>query len=168
MLGAERLGTGIFDAHILETSTDVFINRVIHDIGRLLASTDPPIPFSPSLVPSSSLARLLVALHSADVSRTAAKLVLQKIFNDIKKQEDIESMLERIKGDTTTKQVYNKLADSIIERHEVEVRIIKQGKMGKLMFLIGQMMKDGGKAKIDPQIAEQTLREKLGLPPKAK
>ena len=168
MLGAEKLGTGIFDAHILEKSTDVYTNRVIHDIGRLLASTDPPIPFSPSLVPSSSLARLLVALHSADISRTAAKMVLQKIFNDIEKQEDIESMLERIKSDTTSKEVYNKLADKIIERHEVEVRIIKQGKMGKLMFLIGQMMKEGGMAKIDPQVAEQTLREKLGLPPKAK
>lgn len=81
---------------------------------------------------------------------------------------DIGLLVAEIEGKAISKVQYSNLANDVLDRHKIEVEdIIKKGKAGKLMFLVGRMVQQAGKGNIDPQIAEQVLREKLGLPAKA-
>ena len=82
---------------------------------------------------------------------------------------DIGPLIVEVQGKTMSKVQYSDLANNVLDKHKAEVEsIIEKGQLGKLMFLVGRTVQEAGKGNIDPQIAEQTLREKLGLPAKEK
>ena len=57
---------------------------------------------------------------------------------------------------------YNDLANKVIEDNpEVVKDIQEKGKHGKIAFLIGQMMRQGEKGRMQPEVAEATLKRLL-------
>ncbi|KAL9123753.1 MAG: hypothetical protein Q9217_006848 [Psora testacea] len=146
---------------LLQTMDRTVANWVLHEIGALL-STDPMNPFSSSLVPPHSVARILHNQQSSLIDRTTAKSILAKVFHG--DDRDINEII-RVESSRITKspQQYEAMAEDVIRNNPRMVNDIKEkGRVGKLQGLIGLMMR-AGKGALNPRKAEEVLREKLGV-----
>ena len=77
-------------------------------------------------------------------------------------------MIEEAQTRDLSSDEYQGIARRVMEEHATVVKDIKEkGKEGKVMFLVGQMVRIGGKALV-PKKAEHTLREMLELPVKGR
>ena len=142
-------------------------NRTIHEIGHLLA-TDPPTPFTHKIIPPSTLAHLLHAVHTGTITRPTAKSILGAVFHG--DARPINGIIEESAKLSMPVSGYEALAAEVMRENEQAVRDIQQkGKLGKLQFLVGQMMRHRGKGEgvgkveVQPKLAEDVLKRKLGL-----
>ncbi|KAG8529056.1 uncharacterized protein KY384_005691 [Bacidia gigantensis] len=148
-----------------KTTDRTIANWTLQEIGHLL-STHPPKRFSPSLVPPLSLASILYAVHIYLISRSAAKRILKQIYNG--DERSVEVMIREATVHTLSESEYGSVAEAVLSENAQTVEsITTKGKTGKVQFLVGQMIRQGGKELVQPQRAEAVLREKLGLSPKA-
>lgn len=151
-------------------------NWILHELGRLTAN-----PHDDSVadlgftsdgqcqrVPVEHLADIILFLHQQKITVKVAKELLWVVFRgDVPAQyasvaDAIES--ESMWFNELSSAEYAELADSAVEGQDHIVRQFVQNKQypqGKLMFLVGRMLRLGAEERINPQNAEKTMRDAL-------
>ncbi|ATY63009.1 glutamyl-tRNA(Gln) B subunit [Cordyceps militaris] len=150
-------------------------NWVIHELGRLttykagpLASAE--LTFSQegecAQVPASHLAQLLYHLYQKQITGKVAKELLVAIHlgemgdGDVTSAIDINNLWFR----ELSKDEYVAMAEEAMQGEDkVLQEFIRYDKFpqGKLMFLVGKMMRLGPTERIDPSTAESVMRAKV-------
>lgn len=143
---------------ILDKSGPVY--RVIHELGGLLSASS--VDFNADIVNPKTLAIVLSKLHNKKITGTSAKRLLAILFEG--SNESIESIVEE--ENFAVKQLtdlqYREMAESVIQQNSSQVTAIKKGQLGKIKFLVGQIMRlSSGTA--EASRAESAIREVLDL-----
>ncbi|RMZ76581.1 hypothetical protein DV737_g4743, partial [Chaetothyriales sp. CBS 132003] len=146
-----------------EQSGRLVANWVLHELGSLLSTED--TIWTPELVPAEQFAHIILLEQRGEITHVSAKQVLKMVFDgDAREIQD----LVREEGLTfvaMSADEYEGLAARVIEAYPDHVRDIREGgKHGKIKFLLGQMMRQAEKGKIQATIAEEVLRRQLGSP----
>lgn len=125
------------------------ISRILNE--RELEPSD--IRFS-----GTDLSELIELIEKGTISSAIAKKVLDKMFDETKKPEDIikENGWIQISDEGAIKEVVIK----ILEANPQSVADYKAGKEKALGFLVGQAMKET-KGKANPQMLNQMFKDEL-------
>ena len=135
--------------------------RVLHELGGLLKTTN--ATFSLDLVPAESMAGVLSKLDKGHITGTTAKRLLSKVFDGDKRSVDAIIEDENLRLEPLSKDEYLAMAQTLIDENETRVKQIQQKRqLGKLQYLVGQMMRRG-EGKVEAIKAEKVLKEILGL-----
>lgn len=149
-------------------------NWIIHELGRLTTYKAGPLAsgelsFTPdgecTQVPASELSQLLYHLYRKHITGKVAKEIIVSVYLG----ELDGGVLQAIKANNlwfkeVSEQEYSALADAAVEGEEKLLRaFIKYDKFpqGKLMYLVGKMMRLGPTERIDPANAESVLRARV-------
>lgn len=148
-------------------------NWCLHELGKLTElSTDLGMtPEGECNVPSADLAAILYHLHRREITAKVAKDLLWNVF-----RRDIAAggVTEAIGANDLwfkelPEQDYAQLADQVVQGEGKvlsEFLRFKQGNakaypQGKLMFLVGKMMRAGPEQRMDPASAERVMRLRI-------
>ena len=147
----------------------VVANYVLHELGSLL-STSTEQAFSPSLIPSTHLSHLIHLQHYLNlITSVSAKRLLRIIFDGDKRPVKEIITAEGLLFNPMSDAEYAELAAKIIANYPDHVKDIrKNGKVGKVKFLLGQMMRSVAaeeKGRIQAQRAEEVLKRQLEAKP---
>lgn len=158
-------------------------NWCLHELGKLTDSSSTssdtdvleglamtPLGESP-LVPSSSLAAILHHLYSRTITAKVAKDLLWAVYRGEIPEGGTTSYIDThgLWFKELPEEEYAKLADEVIQGEDKvlgEFLRWKQGKMkaypqGKLMFLVGKMMRGGPEGRVEAAGAEKVLRRRI-------
>ncbi|KAH6891322.1 GatB/GatE catalytic domain-containing protein [Thelonectria olida] len=158
------------------SQASIAANWIIHELGRLttykagpLATRD--LSFTPKgdceQISDNDLSQLLYHLIRKDITGKVAKELLFAIyFKEIEK-----GVTEAInENDLWFKELpveeYQNLAQEVMDQEQKVLQEFVQYTEfpnGKLMYLVGKMMRNGPTERIDPAKAEETLRKKVKL-----
>ncbi|ETS75275.1 Glutamyl-tRNA(Gln) amidotransferase subunit B [Pestalotiopsis fici W106-1] len=151
-------------------------NWILHELGRLTAN-----PHDDSVselgftadgqcerVPVDYLADILLFLHQRQITMKVAKELLWVVFRGTVPSQ-YASIADAIESENMwfnelSDEEYAELADSAIEGQDHIVQQFveyKQYPQGKLMFLVGRMLRLGAEERINPQNAEKAMRNAL-------
>jgi aspartyl-tRNA(Asn)/glutamyl-tRNA(Gln) amidotransferase subunit B len=162
-------------------------NWCLHELGRLTAGRDHELPgrsptpedlgmtiWGECRVPAPELAEILFHLHTRRITAKTAKELLWAVFRgDIRQQgyKDITDAIEKTNlwYKELSDEEYWAIADRVVHReghvlHEFERFIDGKSKtypQGKLMYLVGKMMRAGPEEKMDPKSAEKAMRARI-------
>lgn len=138
-------------------------NWVLHELGALLSTTE--TQWTPNLIPPQSMADLVSLQLKGQLTGTSAKQLLRILFDG-----DRRTVAEVVKHKNLlftpmTDASYEDLARKVIAEHQSEAEIAmneesRQAK-GKLKFLLGQMMRQGDRSRMEAQRAEAILQGAL-------
>ncbi|EXJ59970.1 hypothetical protein A1O7_04118 [Cladophialophora yegresii CBS 114405] len=132
-------------------------NWVLHELGALLSSDGRH--WDDNVVTSRTMADLIYRLKANEITGVSAKQILKLIYNGDKRSVPNIITQEDLRFFEMSSESYEGIAKDIIEKHPQHVRdIVEKGKIGKLQFLMGQMMRHPRKGDMRAPIAEQTLR----------
>ena len=134
---------------------------MLHELGGLLSAA--ALPFSPDLVPPSSMVDIS-NLSENRITGTTAKRLLAMAFDGDRR--DINSIIheENLALRHLSRDEYLAMAQSLVDENNDKVKQIQQkGQMGKLKWFVGQMMRQG-EGKVEAVKAEAILKELLGVP----
>lgn len=137
-------------------------NWVLHELGALLTTAS--TVWSPDLVDAQQMADLIVLQRENKITGPSAKRLLRILFDG-----DKSSVAEIVRREdllfiSMTNEEYDELAARVIGEHQAEADAVRQGgkrSSGKLKFLLGQMMRHGGRNRVQAQKAEEVLQSKL-------
>ncbi|KAK3388475.1 hypothetical protein B0T20DRAFT_457128 [Sordaria brevicollis] len=152
-------------------------NWCLHELGKLTDSASSsestsnlemtPLGESP-LVPSSSLAAILFHLHSRKITAKVAKDLLWAVYRGEVAEGEVTNYIDtnNLWFKELSEDEYAQLANDVIEGEEKvlgEFVKFKQGKskaypQGKLMYLVGKMMRNGPEGRVEAAGAERVLR----------
>ncbi|KAI1277333.1 GatB/GatE catalytic domain-containing protein [Xylaria sp. FL0933] len=151
-------------------------NWILHELGRLTGerSDDPAqdLGFSPegdcARVPALHLADLIRHLYRREITAKVAKELLWAIFRG-RVPEEHPTVSDAIAAfglwfKELSAEEYAALADDAVSGQENVLREFVNGKVfpqGKLMFLVGRMIRLGQEERIDPKNAEAVMRERI-------
>ena len=169
----ERLGEVESDTKSGQRHALLAANWCLHELGKLTElSTDLGMtPDGECHVPSADLAAILCHLHRSKITAKVAKDLLWSVFRG-----DISAggVTEAIDADNLwfkelSEQEYAELADQVVGGEAKvlgEFLRFKQAKakaypQGKLMFLVGKMMRAGPEQQMDPASAEKAMRARI-------
>ena len=142
-------------------------NWVIHELGALLGRADTPWEACP--VTEGQLSSLLFLLQGGKITNSSAKQVLAMIFQGeprsieaIVKEEDM--LVQDLGADA-----YAEVARQLVSDNPEMVKAIKEkGQKGKVMWFVGQMMRQmgekHGKGSVNAEKAKAAVLEALDLP----
>ncbi|KAH7028841.1 Glutamyl-tRNA amidotransferase subunit B, mitochondrial [Microdochium trichocladiopsis] len=151
-------------------------NWTLHELGRLTADKADPedqqLGFTEDgqcqRVPIDHLADIIFFLHSGDVTAKIAKELLWVVFRGTIPAEyaSVEDLIEKegLWFKELSEAEYEALADQAVEGQEHVVKQFADYKKypeGKLMFLVGQMVRLGLEERINPQNAAAVLKRLL-------
>ncbi|KAK4243536.1 hypothetical protein C7999DRAFT_44680 [Corynascus novoguineensis] len=154
----EKYGLSAKDALSLMILDDGARIQYFYNASSELTSDLGMTPEGECHVPSVALAAVLSHLHRKEITAKVAKELLWGIFRG------------EITADSELSEAeYAQLADRVVEGEDKvlgEFLRFKQGKakaypQGKLMFLVGKMMRAGTEQRMDPASAERVLRARL-------
>ena len=137
-------------------------NWVLHELGSLLSTHERM--WTSDIVPAPSLGRIIHLLRHGHLTNTSAKQILRTVFEG--DQRPVHTIVEEegLLFVALPHQDYDDLASRVIEEHPDLVKDIQEnGKLGKIKFLLGQMMKKGEKGRMQPAQAENVLKQHLQL-----
>ncbi|KAK4235141.1 Glutamyl-tRNA amidotransferase subunit B, mitochondrial [Achaetomium macrosporum] len=168
----ERLGLG-GDMESDQRHALLAANWCLHELGKLteLSSDLGMTPDGECHVPSRDLAAILSHLHRKEITAKVAKELLWGVFRREVATGGVTQAIDAgnlwFKG--LSEQEYAELADMVVHgEHKVvrEFLRFKQGKLkaypqGKLMFLVGKMMRTGPEERMDPASAERVMKERI-------
>ncbi|KAI1427611.1 GatB/GatE catalytic domain-containing protein [Xylaria sp. FL1777] len=151
-------------------------NWILHELGRLTAERSDEagedMGFSPDgecvRVPALHLADLLHHLYHREITAKVAKELLWAIFRG-RVPGEYRSVSDAIAGEglwfkELSADEYVTLADSAVRGQDEVLRQFVDAKVfpqGKLMFLVGRMIRLGQEERIDPKNAEGVMRERI-------
>ncbi|KAH8888537.1 hypothetical protein GQ53DRAFT_748926 [Thozetella sp. PMI_491] len=148
-------------------------NWCLHELGKL-AETSSDLEMTPDgecRVPSSDLAEILFHLHQRRITGRIAKELLWVIFRGDLDGKAVSEFLEDegLWFRELSDEEYLEIADEALEGEEKvlgDFRHVKEGKKkaypeGKLMFLVGKMMRAGPEERMDPKSAARVMRQRL-------
>lgn len=142
---------------ILARTGQLAANWVMHELGSLLTTTEKC--WQNNRVPPAKLAWILANLLNQRITGRSAKQVLKLIFDGDGREVGAIIREEGLVYRPLSEDAYTQLAMSIIMQHEDTVQQIRhKGQTGKLMFLVGQMMRAGEEGRVDAKKAESVLR----------
>lgn len=151
-------------------------NWCLHELGKLteVSSDLGMTPDGECAVPSGDLATLLAHLYKKEITAKVAKEMLWAIFRGEVASGGVTEMIdsEGLWFNELSGEEYAQLADEIVASEEkvlgefvkyyqTEDAKKKRYPQGKLMFLVGQMMREGPGERMDPSSAERVLRTRL-------
>ncbi|KAK4124431.1 hypothetical protein N657DRAFT_572261 [Parathielavia appendiculata] len=148
-------------------------NWCLHELGKLteLPSDLDMTPDGECRVPSGDLAAILSHLHKREITARVAKDLLWGVFRGEISAGGVAQAIEAgsLWFQEISEQDYAKLADAVVQGEDKvlgEFLRFKQGKAkayphGKLMFLVGKMMRAGPEQRMDPASAERVLRARI-------
>ena len=132
-------------------------NWVLHELGALSAADERE--WSAELVPSSAMANIIYRLKWNQITGASAKLILRLVCNG--DQRSVAAIIEQedLAFSEMSTEVYEEIARGVMEKFPQHVAdIVQKGRIGKLQFLMGQMMKDRRRHDMRAPEAERTLR----------
>lgn len=135
-------------------------NWVLHELGSLLSTSG--MPWSKNRVSVNHMANLIHETISSRLTGSAAKQVLRMIFAG-----DRRLVLQIIEQDglafrPLSDVEYEELARRVMEQNPSVVEEIRtRGKHGKLMFLVGQIMRQGEDGRVEAKKAQLFLQQAL-------
>jgi len=161
-----------------ETTTDrglpmLAANWCLHELGKLteLSSDLGMTAEGECNVPSADLAALLYHLHRKEVTAKVAKELLWAIFRGEISTGDVTDAIEAngLWFRELSEQEYVDLADEVVAGEDKilgEFLRFAEGKgksypHGKLMFLVGKMMRAGPEQRMDPSSAERVVKARI-------
>ncbi|RYP72602.1 hypothetical protein DL771_004097 [Monosporascus sp. 5C6A] len=151
-------------------------NWILHELGRLTSerseAASEELGFTEDgrceRVPVEQLADILFYLHTRKITAKIAKELLWVVFRGTipEKYPSVLGAIEQenLWFDELSETEYAELADEAVEGQEDVVRQFleyKQYPQGKLMFLVGRMIRLGPEERIDPKNAEKIMRTAL-------
>jgi aspartyl-tRNA(Asn)/glutamyl-tRNA(Gln) amidotransferase subunit B len=141
-------------------------NWVLHELGGLVsdAAEDANALRMTSdgdcLIPAKQMAAIIHYLDSKSITGKTAKRLLSSVFEDQANgnPRDVKDMIDEggLWLRPMSAEEYDVLARSILDIKVVE-QILK-GQEGKVMFLVGRMMKNGEEGRVEPKEAEKVIR----------
>ena len=159
---ADGLTSSKYLSNLFEEATKIsnnpkaVCNWIMSDISRILNERE----MEPSDIKFSGkdLAELIDLIEKGTISSAIAKKVLEKMFDDAKKPEEIikENGWIQISDEGAIKEVVLK----ILEENSQSVADYKAGKDRALGFLVGQAMKET-KGKANPQMLNKMFKDEL-------
>ncbi|KAK8043878.1 hypothetical protein PG994_012716 [Apiospora phragmitis] len=174
-----KLGSGSGNiANIAEHPTcfQLAANWILHELGRLTSNphdaSAQDLGFTPDgqcrRVPVDCLADIVVFLYRRRITAKVAKELLWVVYRGTVPAQ-YASVADAIETEKMwfhelSEEEYAELADQAVEGQEDIVSLFadfKQYPQGKLMFLVGRMMRLGYEERIDPKNAESTMRRLL-------
>ncbi|OQV11193.1 hypothetical protein CLAIMM_15063 [Cladophialophora immunda] len=133
-------------------------NWVLHELGALLSTEEKQ--WSDNLVPSKHMAEIIYRLKDNQITGTSAKHILKLIYNGDKRTVSRIIRQEELGFSEMSADSYQAIAQEIINKFPQHVKdIVEKGKVGKLQFLMGQMMRHPRKGDMRAPEAEKTLRQ---------
>ncbi|EGS24117.1 glutamyl-tRNA (gln) amidotransferase-like protein [Thermochaetoides thermophila DSM 1495] len=148
-------------------------NWCLHELGKLTeVSADLGMtPDGECNVPSVDLAAILFHLHRREITAKVAKELLWAVFRGQIPRGKVTQAIEAddLWFNELSEQDYAELADKVVEGEDkvlAEFLRFKQGKIkaypqGKLMFLVGKIMRAGPEGRMDPESAKRVLRDRI-------
>ncbi|KAL2151412.1 hypothetical protein VTH82DRAFT_6510 [Thermothelomyces myriococcoides] len=148
-------------------------NWCLHELGKL---TELPSDLGMTAegecnVPSAALAAILAHLHRREITAKVAKELLWAVFRGEVAADGVTPKIdaENLWFKELSEDEYAQLADRVVEGEDKvlgEFLRFKQGKakaypQGKLMFLVGKMMRAGTEQRMDPASAERVLKARI-------
>lgn len=154
------------------TSTDIGRlcgNWILHELGGQI-STSSQLSVeetdAASLIPADQMASLLYYLVQKKITGKTAKSLLSTMLDSRQRgcTEDITSLIEKngLWYQAASIEIYQSLATQVLGVNEKAVNdILVKGQKGKVMYLVGQMMKLNVDGEIEPKLAEKVILELL-------
>jgi aspartyl-tRNA(Asn)/glutamyl-tRNA(Gln) amidotransferase subunit B len=140
----------------------VAANWVLQELGSLLSTSD--VPWSDNRVRTTQMAQIIHQTSSGLITGSTAKHILRLIF-----EGDRRSVLRIIEQDMLafrplSDEEYQQLVKTVMEMHPAVVKDIQvKGKQGKVMFLVGQVLRQGEEGRVEAKKAELFLRQALAV-----
>ncbi|KAJ9611708.1 hypothetical protein H2200_004892 [Cladophialophora chaetospira] len=132
-------------------------NWVLHELGALLSSDERQ--WDDNMVTSRSMADIIHRLKSNVITGASAKSILKLLYNGDKRSVPSIILQEDLKFSEMSSGTYEEIAREMIEKFPQHVKdIVDKGKIGKIQFLMGQMMRHPRKGDMRAPTAEETLR----------
>jgi aspartyl-tRNA(Asn)/glutamyl-tRNA(Gln) amidotransferase subunit B len=142
-------------------------NWVLHELGGLVSETSEEEDAlridigGRCIIPADQLAQIINHLEAKLITGKTAKSLLSRVF-DNETNGAHKSVLRMIETDNLlirpmSANEYDELAKRVIEPKVIE-QILK-GKDGKVMYLVGRMMRLGEEGRVEPQEAERVIRK---------
>ncbi|KAK3376817.1 amidotransferase-like protein [Lasiosphaeria ovina] len=148
-------------------------NWCLHELGKL-AEVSVDLGMTPEgecRVPSADLAAILCHLHSRAITAKVAKELLWSVFRGEIATGEVTAVVEAngLWFKELPDEEYAALADQVVESEEKvlgEFLRFQDGKSkayphGKLMFLVGRMLRSGPEQMMDPTSAERVMRARI-------
>jgi len=143
-------------------------NWVLHELGGLVNDTseeEDALQIDAEghcIVPADQLAQIIHHLEAKLITGKTAKSLLFKVLDNETNGIRKSCVLSMIKTDNLlirpmSANEYDELANRVIEPKIIE-QILK-GKDGKVMYLVGRMMRLGEEGRVEPQEAERVIRK---------
>jgi aspartyl-tRNA(Asn)/glutamyl-tRNA(Gln) amidotransferase subunit B len=139
-------------------------NWVLHELGGLLG---PASTWTAEMsVSPEELASILTHLLTKQINARAGKQLVSILFSDASSPSARPTVRDLIEQNNfilrpLTDQEYEALARDILAENEGVIETIRQdrkkGKEGKLMYLVGQMVRKGDEGTVEPQKAKEVL-----------
>lgn len=163
----------------LKTYAPLVANWILHEFGRLTVTDKSPAPsedatafaFTPdgqcARVPIASLSDLLFHLHRKEITGKVAKELLLTLYHGgLEESGGITAAIDAhdLWFHELSEDEYGALVQSALEGED---RVLKEfnGKkaypQGKLMYLVGKMLRLGPAERIDPVNAEKAMRTRI-------
>ena len=137
-------------------------NWVLHELGALLTTTE--THWHPDLIHPQQMADLVSLQIENKLTGPSAKRLLRVLFDGAKESVAAIAEKENLLFMPMANEEYDQLAGVVIEANADEADTVrsngKQAK-GKLKFLLGQMMRQGDRNRMEAQRAERVLQAKL-------
>lgn len=134
-------------------------NWTMHELGSLCSTTGQP--WDADLVPASQMAHLLLRLVNKTITGRSAKKILRMLFEGDKRSVVQIVQEEGLFFRPLRDDEYDLLAEKVLAQSPEQVAAVQRGEMGKLMFLVGQMMRQGEQGRMDAQEVERVLRRHI-------
>ncbi|KAM4056585.1 gatB/GatE catalytic domain-containing protein [Hirsutella rhossiliensis] len=149
-------------------------NWIIHELGRLTTYKAGPLAlgelsFTPDgecpQVPASELSQLLYHLYRKHITGKVAKELLVSIYLGELEGGVLQAInVNDLWFKEISEQEYSALADAAMEGEEKVLQVFVEYEkfpQGKLMYLVGKMMRLGPTERIDPATAEGIVRQRV-------
>ena len=138
------------------------IARVLHEFGTLLSTSN--VSWEENPVKEAHLASILVRLVRRGVTSKTAKQLLVMLFNG--DQRSVEQIIkdENLFLNPMTRDEYVSLARQLLAANQEMVRAIKEKKQkGKIMWFVGQMLRQGQEGRVEADRARTVLEDLMDL-----
>ena len=134
----------------------IICNWILGDVSRLLNSLN--IEIDESKLTPQNLVNMIKLINDGTISNTAAKTVIEEIFESGKDAEVI--VKEKGLAQVSDTSALLSIVEEVLKNNEKSVNDYKRGKTNAMGFLIGQCMR-ASKGQANPQVISALLKEKL-------
>ncbi|KAK0625460.1 GatB/GatE catalytic domain-containing protein [Bombardia bombarda] len=175
-LGLEKVSeTTTVDAVVDQSHARLAANWCLHELGKVVELLDGlhggRVAEDYSVVPATDLAAILAHLHRREITAKVANNLLWGLSRGEIRSGEVTNEIEEqgLWYKEISEDEYMSLCDDVVEGQDkvlTEFVRFKEGKskaypQGKLMFLVGQMLRTGPEENMNPASAERVMRKRI-------